>query len=363
MAVSCPSNAGSLGLLSRWRAVTKALSGRDRTGVLRKCGPVIEISKEALMQCEDKVRRLKSHGTSTELGKQSQTANSNRASRQSCRTRRREKQKIARGRIRDQRLVEDILERQLNPLLDGNVSRTYPTFNALHSWRHGGRACIKDEEEDCNSKEKSQVSSHDTRFTGVVVDDQGNKSVKIPRIEEDGILLVVPARINGKLFSALIDSGATRCFVTPECCTVAGLSCISHDTFLELGNGARALSRGMVQGAPITLAGVTTKTDLTVSRLLHNVDIVLGVNWLKSVNPLIDWCSGKVYMPNAIHTALLEGRWLSSEHAIGTVRILSNSKGLKRIQDDKMKNSISILRTPQFWSDINSRTNFPGGKT
>ena len=358
MAASCPSNAGSLGLLSRWRAVTKALSGRDRTGVLRKCGPVIEISKEALMQCEDKVRRLKSHGTSTELGKQSQTANSNRASRQSCRTRRREKQKIARGRIRDQRLVEDILERQLNPLLDGNVSRTYPTFNALHSWRHGGRACIKDEEEDCNSKEKSQVSSHDTRFTGVVIDDQGNKSVQIPRIEEDGILLVVPARINGKLFSALIDSGATRCFVTPDCCTIAGLSCIPHDTFLELGNGARALSRGMVQGAPITLAGVTTKTDLTVSRLLHNVDIVLGVNWLKSVNPLIDWCSGKVYMPNAIHTALLEGRWLSSEHAIGTVRILSNSKGLKCIQDDKMRNSISILRTPQFWTDINSRTNF-----
>ena len=106
-----------------------------------------------------------------------------------------------------------------------------------------------------------------------------------------------------------------------------------------------------------------TKTDLTVSRLLHNVDIVLGVNWLKSVNPLIDWCSGKVYMPNAIHTALLEGRWLSSKHAIGTVGILSNSKGLKCIQDDKMKNSTSILRTPQFWSDINSRRIFPRRKT
>ena len=94
------------------------------------------------------------------------------------------------------------------------------TFNALHSWRHGGRACIEDEDEDRNSKEKSQVSSHDTQFTGTVVDDQGNKSVQIPRIEEDGILLVVPARINGKLFSALIDSGATRCFVTPDCCTM-----------------------------------------------------------------------------------------------------------------------------------------------
>ena len=133
MAATCPLNAGSLGLLSRCRAITKALSGRDRIGILRKCGPVIEISKEALMQCEDKVRRLKSHRTSTELGKQSQTANSKRASRQSCHTRWHEKQKIARGRIRDQRLVEDILERQLTPLLNGNVSRTHPTFNALHN--------------------------------------------------------------------------------------------------------------------------------------------------------------------------------------------------------------------------------------
>ena len=362
MAASCPSNAGSSGLLSRWRAVTKALSGRDRTGIVRRKGPVIEISKAALMQCEEKVWRQKSQGTSAELEKQSLTANSPCASRQSCRTRRREKQKIARGRIRERRLVEDILARQLNPQLDGNASRMNPTFNALHSWRHGGRACIKNEEE-LNPKEKSYVSGDDTRFTGVVVDAKnGKKQEKIPRVEEDGILLVVPARINGKLFSALIDSGATRCFITQQCCTVAGLSCIPQDTFLELGHGARALSRGLVQGAPLTLAGVTTKTDLTVSRLLHNVDIVLGINWLKSINPIIDWCSGKVYMPNAIHTALLEGNWLGSEHTICTVRVLSDSTGLKCVQDDQMKNSLAILRTPQFWTAINSRTNFAKGK-
>ena len=174
MAASCPPNAGSSGLLSRWRAVTKALSGRDRTRILRKCGPVIEISKEALMQCEDKVRCLKSHGTSTELGKQSLITNSPCASRQSCRTRQREKQKIARGRIRARRLVEDILARQLNLQLDGNASRMNPTFNALHSWRQGGRACIKNEEE-LNPKEKSYMLRDDTRFTGVVVDAKNGK--------------------------------------------------------------------------------------------------------------------------------------------------------------------------------------------
>ena len=86
MAASCPSNAGSSGLLSRWRAITKALSGSYRTGIVWRIGPVIKISKEALMQCEEKIWRQKSQGISSELGKQSPTANSPCASRQSCRT-------------------------------------------------------------------------------------------------------------------------------------------------------------------------------------------------------------------------------------------------------------------------------------
>ena len=74
-------------------------------------------------------------------------------------------------------------------------------------------------------------------------------------------------------------------------------------------------------GAPITLAGVTTNLDLTVSSLLHKVDIVLGINWLKTVNPIIDWCSGRVYLPGAIHTAVLEGTWLSADNTIGTIKL------------------------------------------
>ena len=91
-------------------------------------------------------------------------------------------------------------------------------------------------------------------------------------------MLIVPVQINGKVFSALIDSGATRCFVTQKCCTIAGLSCVPCNTFVELGNGTTALSHGKVHGAPITTASVTTWIDLTLSHLLHDVDIVLGVN-------------------------------------------------------------------------------------
>ena len=207
------------------------------------------------------------------------------------------------------------------------------------------------------------TSGDDVNFTGVVIgdDEKNDKTIKNERMEEDGILLVVPAKIRGKEFRALIDSGATRCFVTPECCTVGGLSCVPHDTFLELGNGQKALSRGLVQDAPITLGGVTTKTDLTVSNLLHNVDIVLGINWLKFVNPFIDWSGGRVILHDAIHTALLKGTWLSPDIKIGTVKILSSEDGLEQIKNAQMRNSLAILKTPKFWSAINSRSNFSTG--
>ena len=37
---------------------------------------------------------------------------------------------------------------------------------------------------------------------------------KIDRTPEDGVLLIVPIIIRGKIFKALVDSGATRCFVS-----------------------------------------------------------------------------------------------------------------------------------------------------
>ena len=69
---------------------------------------------------------------------------------------------------------------------------------------------------------------------------------KIHRTIDDGLLLVVPAKINRHMVRALIDSGATKCFVTPSCVTAVGLKGTPQDVFLELGNGQKYLSRGFV---------------------------------------------------------------------------------------------------------------------
>ena len=98
-----------------------------------------------------------------------------------------------------------------------------------------------------------------------------------PRDEEDGILLVVPTWIFGHEVRALIDSGATRNFISPANVTQCGLTIESHNTFLELGDGKKVLSQGRAVDVPIVMPGFTTKTNLTISNRLHGVDVVLGM--------------------------------------------------------------------------------------
>ena len=172
---------------------------------------------------------------------------------------------------------------------------------------------------------------------------------KFPRSVDDGLLLVVTARINGHAVRAMIDSGATRCFITPACVTAVGLKGKPQDTFLELGNGQKFLSRGFVPNVPVVTAGLTVQMGLTVTALLHNVDIVLGMNWLQLVSPLIDWTNGKIYLPNSVSTALLHGDWIEGHVKAGTVTVLAGQEQLQKMQDEHVQRQISILKSPRFW--------------
>ena len=73
---------------------------------------------------------------------------------------------------------------------------------------------------------------------------------------------------------------STICFVTPSCITAVGLKGVPRDNFLELGNGEQFLSREYVPDVLVVTEGLTMKVGLTVTNLIHAVDLVLGVNWL-----------------------------------------------------------------------------------
>ena len=65
-----------------------------------------------------------------------------------------------------------------------------------------------------------------------------------------------------------------------------------------------------------------------------------------------------MYLPNAVHTAHLSGSWLDHQHKIGTVKIISTHEGLKEIKNEAMRNKLAIIKSPKFWSRVDTRNSW-----
>ena len=87
----------------------------------------------------------------------------------------------------------------------------------------------------------------------------------------------------------------------------------SHNTFLELRDGKKVLLWGRAIDVLVVMSGYAMKTNLIVSNLLHSVDVVLGMTWLKDADPLIRWSAGTVFIPESVTSFWrLMGQWLDN---------------------------------------------------
>ena len=97
--------------------------------------------------------------------------------------------------------------------------------------------------------------------------------------------------------------------------------------------GKKVLSRGRAVDVPVVTSGYTMRTNLIVSNLLHGVDIVLGMTWLKVADPLIRWSTGQVYIPDSISSfQRIMGQWLDKQVKVGTVKALSTNEELESLR-------------------------------
>ena len=156
---------------------------------------------------------------------------------------RRQCERVNRGRSRDDRVVSGALARALNPLQGGNVPRNTRTPSKLQLLQQF--TIVGSEKRSSIRSKKDQAIyvgiSHPTDRLAKSDEEKSVKTQKKERKVEDGLLLVVSALIYGKQERALIDSGATKCFVTPTCVIAVGLKGTPRDVFLELGNGEKYL--------------------------------------------------------------------------------------------------------------------------
>ena len=222
--VSCPERHGPAAV---WRSMLKDLPHGDRAGHVRRQGSIVTVDLEALTR-----ERRNKLSADTTVAAMSMHAPSGRprATRVYLRNRllRRNRERKTRDRVRERRYVTSLLETLVSPMSGGTESCEGVTTSRLQDWQsiRLKKAITGVEMGDATPQEpRPQLS--------VVSNEDQSKTV---RTEDDGILLVVPARIFGSEERALIDSGATRNFISPAGVTQCGLNVESHNTFLELGD-------------------------------------------------------------------------------------------------------------------------------
>ena len=181
-----------------------------------------------------------------------------------------------------------------------------------------------------------------------------------PHVNRDGILFVVPANISGHSTRVLIDSGATRCYLSHELVEPFGLFCCEEMTYLELADGSKSISYGKCPNVYTTVGSVGCKVDYTVTKLFPGIGAVLGINWLQAHNPLIDWSTHQMWIRGVKGLIELTGRMLPSTVQPGTVKMLAPNV---EEFDHSLAASIEILKTPRFWTYNSSQISWKQSST
>jgi hypothetical protein len=100
----------------------------------------------------------------------------------------------------------------------------------------------------------------------------------------------------------MIDSGATALFVSKHFVQRHHIICSPLPNTITLHNidGSKNKAGSLTHFACLTLTigSWNEPTDFLVTDLSPE-DIILGLPWLKKVNPTIDWDSGEIEIPNS----------------------------------------------------------------
>ena len=127
-------------------------------------------------------------------------------------------------------------------------------------------------------------------------EDHHHEETNAGRRVKDGILLRVAISMAGRRCVALIDSGASQSYISPETVALSEIECSPALVHLELADGSKIEATQRTLAIPCTVGTAVCQLTFTVTKLLSNVDVVLGMDWLKTWNPVIDWRKQRIYL-------------------------------------------------------------------
>ena len=112
---------------------------------------------------------------------------------------------------------------------------------------------------------------------------------------KDHVLLVVKAVVNRTSVPTLIDSGASRSFVSDQLRCYQPMQFVGACSALELANGETIVSTRIAPRVLVCIRKVPCRLALTAVPMMEGVQLILGKDWLDIMNPLVDWRSNTVF--------------------------------------------------------------------
>ena len=184
--------------------------------------------------------------------------------------------------------------------------------------------------------EKAMAAQH---WVAIGAEEQKTSSASAGRKLKDGMLFRVAVSVSGRRVVALIDSGASQSYMAPETVALCELTCEPAELHLELADGSKIKSTQQTQFTPCTVGEASSLIRFTITKLLSNVDIVLGMDWLARWNPVIDWRRQVIHLYVNRHWTQVHGVLLDGTQQVGTVKILD----AYRVSEEKRHCLIGLL--------------------
>lgn len=196
----------------------------------------------------------------------------------------------------------------------GDKSKVPSTWRSIYQMNE-----LRDQQED-----KWVAASHsDTHLN--------QENVRVP---EDGFLFTVPLKINGHQLTALIDSGASKSYIKQECVAPLGLDFVPMVSYLELADGTKLMSPGKCNNVHLYIGTILATVPLTVTKLLDDVHLILGTNYLEIFNPLIDWQSHQMWIQTEAGPICIKGTLHDSFQKTGKIRVLASMDDTTHFESD-----------------------------
>ena len=117
-------------------------------------------------------------------------------------------------------------------------------------------------------------------------------------------LLILNGYVDSVPVKILVDSGADRNFIQPSLHLRVSAATKTTPDKVVLADGSTQLSAGFFPRLPFTIDSYSDHDEFHVTPL-SGFDIILGMPWLRRLNPNIDWTTGALCLDHDSHTHTL----------------------------------------------------------